>query len=103
MKRQEITLKRMLEDYLIHEVDVMMMCSKGEAGIEPLPEFEEEFDEQQEKCRILREMIQAVQNENVKQAIQDWKNGTMRKWQRDVLEGQVSIDDLKEDNSRNDG
>ena len=97
MKRQEISLKGMLEDYLIHEVDVMMMCSKGEAGIEPLPEFEEEFDEQQEKCRILRELIQAIQNENVKKAIQDWRSGTLRKWQKDVLEGQVLIDDLKEE------
>lgn len=99
MKRQEITLKGMLEDYLIHEVDIMMMCSKGNAGIEPLPEFEEEFDEQQEKCRILRELIQAIQNENVKQAIQDWRSMTLRDWQKQVLEGQMSIDDLKERNS----
>ena len=97
MKRQEISLKGMLEDYLMHEVDILMMCTKGQAGIEPLPEFEEEFDEQQEKCRILRELIQAIQNENVKKAIQDWRSGTLRKWQKDVLEGQVLIDDLKEE------
>lgn len=103
MKRQEISLKGMLEDYLMHEVDILMMCTKGQAGIEPLPEFEEEFDEQQEKCRILRELIQAIQNENVKKAIQDWRNGTLREWQKNVLDGQMTIDDLKEDNSRNDG
>ena len=87
----------------MHEVDILMMCTKGQAGIEPLPEFEEEFDEQQEKCRILRELIQAIQNENVKKAIQDWRNGTLREWQKNVLDGQMTIDDLKEDNSRNDG
>ena len=98
MKRQEITLKGMLEDYLMHEVDILMMCTKGQAGIEPLPEFEEEFDEQQDKCRILRELIQAIQNENVKHAIQEWRSMTVRDWQKQVMEGKgLTTDDLKED------
>ena len=91
----------MLEDYLMHEVDILMMCTKGQSGIEPLPEFEEEYDEQQEKCRILRDLIQAIQNENVKKAIQEWRSTTLVKWQRDVLDGQMTIDDLKEEKHEN--
>ena len=95
MKRQEITLKGMLEDYLLHEVDILMMCSKGEAGIEPKKEFEEEFDEQQEKCRILRELIRAIQNENVKHALQEWRSMDLKDWQKKVMNGKgLTTDDI---------
>ena len=39
--------------------------------------MEKEFHEQEQVCRVLREMIQALENEMVRQVIADWQKDVM--------------------------
>ena len=48
-------------------------------GLAPIDRYTALFTEYDEKCQILREMIQALESEPVRQAMADWQKEVMRK------------------------
>ena len=75
----EITRRSVLLDALAREESVMAACSVDGKRLEPMPGLTEMFNAQGERCRLLREMIQAMETDGVRRE--------MAKWQRDVMEG----------------
>ena len=69
----EITRKSVLLDALRREENVLADYSINQTKLIPRPKFENAFRDQQEKCRILREMIHALDSEPVRQAMADWQ------------------------------
>ena len=76
--RREVTKRETLLDCLRYQERWMKTSSKGLKGIEPLEGLEDEFYERQEKCRILRELIQAMESEPVRAAIAEWQIRLMK-------------------------
>jgi len=75
----EITIRAILEEALKREDLLLLGYSRNPSRLEPVRGFETQFDRQQEKCRLLRELIQSLSAEPVKKAIADW--------QQDVIDG----------------
>ena len=75
----EITRRSVLLDALEREEAVMASCSMNGMKLVPIRGYEEMFRGQREKCRLLREMIQALESEPVRREIANW--------QRDIMEG----------------
>lgn len=69
----EITKRSVLLDALSREERTLADYSINETKILPRPGFEDAFRGQQEKCRILREMIQALESEPVRRAMANWQ------------------------------
>lgn len=69
----EITKRTVLLDALDREERTLADYSINETKIIPRPGFQTAFRAQQEKCRILREMIQALESEPVRRAMADWQ------------------------------
>ena len=61
------------------------ICSENYNGLIPKKGMEEAWEQGRRKVEILREMIQALQNESVRIAMADW--------QKDVMENGPSIDE----------
>ena len=66
-----------LKECLEYERDLWKLCSKNYDRLEPMKGLEEQFAEQKAKCEILSDMIQALQNENVRRAMADWQKDLM--------------------------
>ena len=49
------------------------ICSKNYEGRQPKEGMEEKFDEYEQKCAMLRDMIQAYEREPVRAAIAEWQ------------------------------
>lgn len=75
----EITRRSVLLDALGREESAMAACSQDGKKLIPMRGLEEMFEIQSEKCRILREMIQALESEGVRREL--------AQWQRDVMAG----------------
>ena len=75
----EITRRSVLLDALAREESAMAACSRDGQKLIPMPGLQNIFEEQAEKCRILREMIQALESEGVRREL--------AQWQRDVMAG----------------
>lgn len=73
----EITRRSVLLAALEREEAEMAACSKGGRKLEPMRGLETIFDEQQQKCHILREMIQAMESEPVRRSIANWQQEIM--------------------------
>ena len=73
----EITRRSVLLDALAREEAGMAACSRDGKKLEPMTGLEETFKEQAEKCRLLREMIQALESEPVRQSIANWQKDIM--------------------------
>lgn len=56
----------------------MRMASKNKMGFEALEGLEDEFDERQKKCQILRDLIQAYESEPVRKALAEWQIRLMK-------------------------
>lgn len=70
---REITRRETLLDCLKYQERWMRMASKNRMGFEALEGLEDEFEERQQKCRILRDMIQALESGPVRAALAEWK------------------------------
>ena len=68
----------------------MRMASKNRRGFEALEGLEEEFEERREKCRILRDMIQALESGPVRAALAEWKTRLTKDKKRDNDDQRVS-------------
>lgn len=74
----EITKRSVLLDALSREERTLADYSIHESKVLPRPGFEEAFKAQQDKCRILREMIQALESEPVRRAMANWQQEVIR-------------------------
>lgn len=61
----------------------MAKVSKNGMKLEPLRGFEDEFDAQMKRCRILREIIQALESEPVRRS--------MAEWQKEIVAGKQPV------------
>lgn len=77
----EITKKSVLIECLEYEREIWKLSSKRYDTMEPMKGMEKEWEEQREKCRILQELIQALDSEPVRRE--------MAQWQRDVMAGKI--------------
>lgn len=73
----EITRRSVLLDALGREEAVMAACSRDGKKLEPMPGLQEMFEAQKERCRLLREMIQALESEPVRRSIASWQKEIM--------------------------
>ena len=76
--KKEITRRETLLDCLDYQRRFLMMASKDREGLVPIEGLEDEFDERETKCRILREMIQALESEPVRAALAEWQIRLMK-------------------------
>lgn len=53
------------------------ICSKNYEGRQPKEGMEEKFDEYEQKCAVLRDLIQAYESEPVRAAIAEWQTRLM--------------------------
>lgn len=86
----EITRRSVLEEALRYRETVAMMASLNGAGLRARKGMEDTFDRYQKECRILRELIQALEYEPVRAAIAEFLDEPaeeLREWQRDAMEG----------------
>lgn len=74
----EITRKSVLTDALQREERTLADYSINQTKLIPRPKFEQAFRDQQEKCRILREMIHALDSETVRRAMADWQKNVIQ-------------------------
>lgn len=73
----EITRRSVLEEALEMQETMLSRSSVNGLKLIPLQGMQEVFREQLEKCRILREMIQALQSEPVRRSMADWQKEMM--------------------------
>lgn len=80
----DVTRRSVLLEALENQEAQLSRCSVEGKKLIPLPGMKEIFREQFEKCRILREMVQALESEPVRDAIAGW--------QREIMDGkQVDV------------
>ena len=74
---EEITRRSVLAEALIQHEIALARASKGGRKLEPMRGYTKEFNREQRKCEILREMIRALESEQVRQAMADWQKEEM--------------------------
>jgi len=77
--KSEITKKSVLLECLEYERGIKRLCSVDHKGRLPAKGEEDLFYDQQKKCKILEEMIQALDSEPVRKALADWQTELMEK------------------------
>jgi hypothetical protein len=87
---QEITRKSILLDCLTREDATRRSFSREARGMTAIRGFEKEFDEYEKRCRILRDLIQALESTEVTEA--------MMKWQIRAMKGERTTEELKAEN-----
>ena len=80
----DVTRRSVLIEALEIQEAQLSRCSVEGKKLIPLPGMKELFREQLDKCRILREMIQALESEPVRNAIAGWQRDVMAGKQADV-------------------
>jgi len=80
--KEEITARSILAETLQRHEMLMRGYSKGGKSLEPAPGFQDDFDIEAKKCRIIRELMQALVSGPVRTGI--------AKWQQDVMEGKAT-------------
>lgn len=75
---REVTRRETLLDCLAYQRKRKLMASKRQMGFEALEGLEEEFDTRGAKCRILQDMIQALESEPVRAALAEWQIRLMK-------------------------
>lgn len=83
----EVTRKSVLTECLEYERGLKRMCSVDREGRIPLQGSEDLFYEQEKKCKIIEELIHALDNPEVRRILADW--------QKDVMENGPSALDLE--------
>ena len=73
----EITRRSVLLEALEDQEAKLSRCSVEGKKLIPMPGLQGMFREQLEKCRLLREMVQALENESVRRSIADWQRDEM--------------------------
>ena len=88
--KEKITLRTVLEECLKERNEIKRLCSRDYESLEPARGMEDEFYAEEQKCRILRELLQAIKSEPVRIALGDWENAKLKDWQRTIIADGVS-------------
>ena len=86
----EITRRSVLSAALQEKEMELKTFSVGFRGLEARRGCQEQFERYQKECRILRELIQALDNEKVRAAIAEFleePEKDIKEWQKDVMDG----------------
>jgi len=81
---EEITRRSVLIEALENQEAQLSRCSVEGKKLIPLPGMKDIFRAQLEKCRILREMIHALESEPVRRVMADWQKDMMNGQQVDI-------------------
>ena len=73
----ELTKRNVLLECLQEQEEMKKLCSVKYEGRIPMKGMEKEFEKQEGMCRVLREIIQALENESVRKAMSDWQRDVM--------------------------
>lgn len=74
----EITKKSVLLECLEYERGLTRLCSVDHEGRIPLHGSEDLFYDQQKKCKIIEELIQALDSEPVRRTLADWQKDVIQ-------------------------
>lgn len=88
----EVTRRSVLAEALRYRETVMKQASVNGMGLRPRKGMVETFERYREECRILRELIQALENEQVRAALAAFlerDEPEIREWQRDIMDGKA--------------
>ena len=90
----KITRRGVLSEALRYRETVMKQASVNGMGLRARAGMQETFDRYQEECRILRELMQALEYEPVRAAIAEFLGEkteenveNVREWQREIMDG----------------
>lgn len=75
---RKITKRETLLECLDLMKKIRNAFSKGQYGMLAIERYTAIFEEYDEKCQILREMIQALESEPVRRAMADWQREIMK-------------------------
>lgn len=90
----EITRRMVLEEALKTQEMIRSLSSKGGRGLVALKGYEEQLEMATAECRILRELIQALEYDEVRAAIakvmgeKEKEPAPLRQWQMRVIRGE---------------
>ena len=79
----EITRSGILRDCLEDKNREMHKYSKHQAGLEPLPGYEQHFEDLRQTCDMLRGMIRSAEDREREAKVQEELAG----WQMDIIRG----------------
>jgi len=88
----EVTRRSVLSATLREKEMELKSFSVGFRGLEARRGCEKEFDRYREECRVLRELIQALDYEPVKAAIAEFlgkEEKEEKEWQREIRQGKI--------------
>ena len=89
------TRRKVLSECLIVFEALKRRVSKNMAGLEPLPGYESDFEMDDSRCNVIREMIRDMEEGKMpKEWEKDGKGKVteIRDWQRDVMEHGPQMD-----------
>ena len=75
---KDITRRAVLLECLEIQREMWKICSKRYDTLEPKKGMENIWNEQREKCRILKELIRANESEPVRAALANWQQQVIR-------------------------
>jgi len=75
---KEITRRNVLLECLDWQREKLAEASRDSFMLDAWPGMEEIFAERREKCRILQEMIQALESEPVRRSMAEWQQEIMK-------------------------
>lgn len=84
------TRRSVLAEELQYKETVMKLASVNGMGLQARTGMEELFQKSREQCRILRELMQALEYEPVRAAIAEFlgkDEPELKQWQKDLMEG----------------
>jgi len=90
---QNVTRRSVLTEALRYRETVLQQSSVYGMGLQPRKGMEETFDRYKEECRVLRELMQALEYEPVRAAIAEFlgrrePDEGLKDWQRDAMNGE---------------
>ena len=88
-KFREVTRRETLLECLDLMTKIRNGFSQKGYGIVPIERYIELYDEYDQKCEVIRELIRCVESESVKRALADWQKELM---QAEKLEMKLNLD-----------
>lgn len=77
IQEQEPTRRGILREYLEIEEGMLRAYSKHMSKLEPKEGMEAKWERARKRCQIIREMIQALENDKVQEAMANWQTRIM--------------------------
>lgn len=77
IQEQEPTRRGILREYLEIEEGMLRAYSRNMSKLEPKEGMEAKWERARKRCQIIREMIQALENDKVQEAMANWQTRIM--------------------------